>query len=199
MYDRAGMGSSDFAEPRTRSLNDLVSEFHELVEHEAWGDLVLVAHSFGGFIARAYASDYPDEVLGILFLDAAQEDWIPRLQAEMSPKDWSIIERTLEWNTNTFHEDYLEAQEAVRKSRLADGLPITVISRGIPHVQIRVEGMSYRGIDLFDNEHNVLQALLARLSTNSEHRIARYSSHMIADFDPWLVLDEIEYLLARLQ
>jgi pimeloyl-ACP methyl ester carboxylesterase len=161
--------------------------------------VVLVAHSFGGFIARAYASDYPDEVLGILFLDAAQEDWIPRLQAELSPEDWSILERILEWNTRTFHEDYLEAQEAIRNSKLADGLPITVISRGIPHVQIRVEGMSYRGVDLFDNEHNVLQTQLARLSSNSEHRIAHYSSHMIGNFDPWLVINEIAYLLARLQ
>ena len=59
--------------------------------------------------------------------------------------------------------------------------------------------MSYRGVDLFDNEHNVLQTQLARLSSNSEHRIARYSSHMIGEFDPWLVLDEIEQLLARLQ
>ena len=159
---------------------------------------LLVAHSFGGFIARAVASDYPDEVLGILFLDAEHEDWMPRLQAEMNPDDWSIMESILDWNTRTFHEDFIEAQEAVRNTTLPEDLPITVISRGIPHVQIRLEGMSYRGIDLFDGEHNVLQARLAHLSWNSEHRIAHYSSHMINDFDPWLVIDEIQLLVARL-
>lgn len=79
MYDRAGMGSSEFVEPRTRSLQELASELHELVQRETWGDVVLVAHSFGGFVARAFASEYPDEVLGALFLDAEHEDWMPRL------------------------------------------------------------------------------------------------------------------------
>jgi hypothetical protein len=27
--------------------------------------------------------------------------------------------------------------------------------------------------------------------------LARYSSHMINDFDPWLAIDEIELLVAR--
>lgn len=116
----------------------------------------------------------------------------------MSPDDWSMMERILDWNTRTFHEDFIEAQEAVRGTTLPEDLPITVISRGIPHVQIRLEGMSYRGIDVFDGEHNVLQARLANLSSNSEHRIAHYSSHMINDFDPWLVIDEIKLLLPRL-
>jgi pimeloyl-ACP methyl ester carboxylesterase len=198
MYDRAGMGESTFAVPKTRTLDQLADELHELTVREDWGNVLLVAHSFGGFIARAYASKYPREVRGILFLDAPHEDWLPRLQAGMDDADWSIMERILKWNVSNFHEDYIEAQEAVRNTRLRAGLPITVVSRGIPHVQIRLERMSYDGIDLFDGEHNVLQAELTQLSSNSEHRIARYSSHLINDFDPWLVLDEIKLLTDRL-
>lgn len=33
-----------------------------------------MAHSFGGLIARAFARRYPNEVGGIVFVDAAQED-----------------------------------------------------------------------------------------------------------------------------
>jgi Predicted hydrolases or acyltransferases (alpha/beta hydrolase superfamily) len=198
MYDRAGMGKSTFPKARTRTLNELVEELHGVSIRADWGKLVLVAHSFGGFIARSYASKYHEETLGILLLDAPHEDWLPRLRAEMLPADWAIMERILAWNIRNFHEDYLEAQEAVRSTHVATSLPITVISRGIPHVQIRLEKMSYEGIELFDSEHNILQSQLARLSSNTQHRVARYSSHMINDFDPWLAVDEIKLLVGRL-
>jgi len=197
MYDRAGMGKSTFADPHTRTLSELVTELHDVAVEAGWSDVILVPHSFGGFVARAYASKYANNTRGILFLDAMQEDWLPRLKAEMLPADWAIMERILEWNVRNFREDYVQAQEAVRKSQIRHDLPITVISRGIPHVQIRLEHMTYDGLDIFDNEHRILQAQLARLSSHSEHRIARYSSHMINDYDPWLVIDEMKRLAAR--
>lgn len=198
MYDRAGLGKSEFTNPRTRTLDQLVDELHGVSTASDWGDAMLVAHSFGGFIARAYAYKYPQEVRGILFLDVAQEDWLPRLKAKMSSSDWAIMERILAWNERAFHEDYLQAQEAVRPIKLRKDLPITVLSRGIPHTRIRLERMSYEGIDLYENENTALQAEIAKLSANSEHRIARYSSHVFNDFDPWIVIDEIKLLINRL-
>ena len=197
-YDRAGMGESTFANPQTRTLDQLVAELHDVVVQAGWSDIVLVPHSFGGFIARAYASEYKAETRGILFLDAMHEDWLPRLAEEMLPADWAIMERILQWNVQSFHEDFTQAQEALRDKRIRSDVPITVISRGIPHVQIRLEHMSYDGLDLFDNEHRILQSKLARLSTDSQHRIARYSSHMINDYDPWLVIEEMKLLAVRL-
>ena len=199
MYDRAGIGASTFTNPKTRTLDQLVEELHAVSSANAWGDAVLVAHSFGGFIARAYAHKYPSAVRGILFLDVAQEDWLPRLQDKMSPSDWAIMERILTWVERTTHEDYLQAQESVRSTKLRRDLPIAVVSRGVPHTRIRVERMSYEGVDFYENEHNALQARIAALSDNSEHRIARYSSHAFNDFDPWIVIDEIKLLNKRLR
>lgn len=197
LYDRAGIGKSTFGTPRTRTLDDLVEELHELAMRERWGKLLLVAHSFGGFIGRAFAATYPDEVVGLLLLDVAHEDWLPRLEAEMSPPDWAIMQGVLDWNSRTFHEDYVQAQEAVRVTRLRTDLPLTVLARGIPHTGIRVARMSYAGVDLYENEHRALQPTLAKLSANAEYRIARYSSHIFDNYDPWLVIDEIKALLAR--
>jgi pimeloyl-ACP methyl ester carboxylesterase len=198
MYDRAGIGESKFSAPRTRTLKELVGELHELAAIEQWADLVLVAHSFGGFIARAFADEYPDEVLGILLVDVAHEDWMPRLRTKMSSEDWAIMQGILDWNTRTFHENYLEAQESVRGTRLRNDLPITVLSRGIPHTAIRVAHMSYEGVDLYEAEHQALQLALRELSSNSQHRVAKYSSHTFNDYDPWLVVDEIKSLIGRL-
>jgi pimeloyl-ACP methyl ester carboxylesterase len=197
MYDRAGIGKSTFARPENRRLAQLATELRELSVRERWGRLILVAHSFGGFLARAYAAQYPDEVLGILFLDAVHEDWLPRLKSEMVASDWAIMESTVSWNLSTFHEDYYEAQEAVRTLALRDALPITVVSRGLPHTTARVAGMSYDGVDVFNAEHDALQAKLLALSSDTEHRVARYSSHIVNDTDPWLVIEEISKLVNR--
>ena len=159
---------------------------------------MLVPHSFGGFIARAYAQKYPSEVLGILFLDVAQEDYVPRLKAEMSSKDWAIMDSLLAWNTRTFHEDYVQAQEAVRETKLPPGLPITVLTRGLPYTNLRAAGISYDGMDLYEYEHRALQAKITALSSNSEHKVARYSTHLFNETDPWSVIDEIKLLLKRL-
>ncbi|HEY8171991.1 MAG TPA: alpha/beta hydrolase, partial [Dehalococcoidia bacterium] len=164
---------------------------------QRWGPAVIVGHSFGGFVARAYAAEYPDETLGILFLDAVHEDWLPRLKAEMTPADWAIMDNTVSWTLRTYREDFYEAQEAVRRLAIKADLPITVISRGLPHTTVRVAGMSYEGVDLFNAEHNALQAKLIALSSNVEHRVARYSSHIVDDTDPLLVIEEIEKLVER--
>ena len=197
MYDRAGIGKSTFARPENRRLAQLASELHELATREKWGPSIFVAHSFGGFIARAFAAQYSSDVLGILFMDAVHEDWLPRLKSEMAPADWAIMEGSVSWNLSTFHEDYYEAQEAVRTLAIRDALPVTVISRGLPHTTVRVAGMSYRGVDIFNAEHDALQSKLVALSSATEHRVARYSSHMVDDTDPWLVIEEIGKLVQR--
>jgi pimeloyl-ACP methyl ester carboxylesterase len=198
MYDRAGMGKSVFAQPITRTTDQLTAELHQLAAIEDWGQLIVVAHSFGGFIARAYADEYRREVVGMLLLDVAHEDWLPHLQAKMSDSDWSIMEQVVEWNERSYYEDYFEAQEAARSTRLQEDLPITILSRGIPHTRIRLARMSYAGIDLYEAEHSTLQAKLEALSSRTEHRIARYSSHDFNESDPWLVIEEIKLLIGRL-
>jgi pimeloyl-ACP methyl ester carboxylesterase len=197
MYDRAGVGKSTFAHPDSRKLAQLAGELHELAAREKWGRLVLVAHSFGGLVARAYINQYPDDVLGILFLDSQHEDWLPRLKSEMSMADWAILEGVISWTLRTLHEDIYEAQDAVRTLAFPSALPVTVVSRGLPHTTVRVAGMSYDGVDLFNAEHDALQAKLLTLSSNTEHRVARYSSHMVNDTDPLLVIEEIGKLVER--
>lgn len=198
LYDRAGMGDSSLTAPRTRTLDQLIDELHDLGEANGWGSAVLVPHSFGGFIARAYAQKYPRQVLGVLFLDVAQEDYVPKLKAGMSGADWAIMARLLDWNTRTYHEDYLQGQEAVRGLRLDRNLPITVLTRGRPYTAIRAAGISDAGMALYEKAHRALQARIAALSENSRHRVAPRSSHVFNESDPGIVIDEIKRLVKRL-
>ena len=53
------------------------------------GPYVLVAHSFGGTIARVFAGEHPDEVKGIVFVDVLTSE----LRAQMTPEEWKIWKR----------------------------------------------------------------------------------------------------------
>lgn len=198
MYDRAEIGASTFKEPKLRKMDELVDELHQLKIKRGWENLVLVPHSFSGLIARGYVSKYPADVKAVLFLDVNHEDWVPHLQKKMSASDWDIMEFIIKWNSTTFHEDYYEAQEAARSFKFPNTMPITVISRGIPLTKIRRNKMTYEGINTFNEEHNKLQKSIAKLSKNSRHIVSKISPHEICSYDPWLVMDELKYLLERI-
>ena len=73
IYDRAGLGWSEPAAPG-RSFVERAGDLHALLE--AIGETppyVLVGGSFGGLTARAFSYRYPDEVAGMVLLDAAEE------------------------------------------------------------------------------------------------------------------------------
>jgi pimeloyl-ACP methyl ester carboxylesterase len=73
-YDRSGMGWSE-AGPQPRTSQQIVKELHTLLGKAGGrGPYVLVGHSFGGTNMQGYASQYPDEVAGMVLVDSAVED-----------------------------------------------------------------------------------------------------------------------------
>jgi pimeloyl-ACP methyl ester carboxylesterase len=74
VYDRAGLGWSDPG-PQPRTNQVMVAELHELLERAAFpAPYILVGASLGGLNARLYAHTYPDEVAGLVLVDAAHEE-----------------------------------------------------------------------------------------------------------------------------
>lgn len=70
VYDRAGKGWSDPA-PEGADPLAVVTDLHTLLErHGETGPFVLAGHSSGGVYVQAYAATYPDDVAGLVLLDA---------------------------------------------------------------------------------------------------------------------------------
>jgi pimeloyl-ACP methyl ester carboxylesterase len=77
-YDRAGLGWSDADPMPPRTAQRIVKELHTLLTNAGMkGPYVLVGHSFGGLTTRLYASQYPEEVVGMVLVDPAHpSQWL---------------------------------------------------------------------------------------------------------------------------
>jgi pimeloyl-ACP methyl ester carboxylesterase len=85
-YDRAGYGWSDSG-PKPRTSLQIARELHKLLRAAGEkGPYVLVGHSMGGYDIRVYTSQYPNEVTGMVLVDASHED--QDLRAPESIRKW---------------------------------------------------------------------------------------------------------------
>ncbi|MEU4251822.1 alpha/beta hydrolase [Amycolatopsis sp. NPDC026612] len=77
-YDRAGIGRSTPGD-RPRTAERISGEFERLLEVlDVRGPLVLVGHSYGGMLLRAFAQRHPDRVAGVVLVDAAHPEQLER-------------------------------------------------------------------------------------------------------------------------
>ena len=99
-YDRPGTivstgeGPEDFEMSRSdpvdqpTTLQDAVSDLHALLKASGErGPYVLVGHSMGGAISRLYASEYPEEVSGLVLIDYAAYD----VRKALTDEQWDLL------------------------------------------------------------------------------------------------------------
>ncbi len=72
-YDRAGFGWSDPG-PQPRTPVRIVTELHDLLKRAGEsGPYIFVGHSLGAALARLFTGMYPNEVVGMVWVDSAHE------------------------------------------------------------------------------------------------------------------------------
>lgn len=90
-YDRAGYAWSDES-TLARTAQNIVEELHVLLHNaNVPKPYILVGHSAGGGHVRLYAEKYPDEVAGIILVDASHEDQIEKLPKVNLPSNLILL------------------------------------------------------------------------------------------------------------
>jgi len=75
VYDRGGTGYSDPV-PLPRTAAAVATELRELLRAQnIAAPYVLAAHSLGGFYAHRFSQLYPQDVAGLVWMDALHRDW----------------------------------------------------------------------------------------------------------------------------
>ena len=188
LYDRAALGSSDPASGTSgsgRTSADMVKDLHTLLVNAAVpAPYVLVGHSLGGYNVRLYASQYPNEVTGVVLVDSAHPDQWSEFSAVLPPESRPPTDPF----SNPERWDLLASAEQVRASKPLGDLPLVVLTRApgliIPDVSPELSAK-------IDQIWQDLQIDLTGLSSNSTHMIATLAGHNIPADEPQLVIEAI--------
>ncbi|MEA2586427.1 MAG: hypothetical protein QOF33_4512 [Thermomicrobiales bacterium] len=190
-YDRPNTtaGASDPA-PGPRTAADVVADLHALLDAAAVpSPYVLVGHSVGGLFVRLYASRYPDEVAGLVLVDASHEEQDVRRQALVSAELFAAEQQAVHANTEGIDLDASFAQ--VREARAAAPLrpmPLIVLSAGQDDPAGFPPGWP---METEARLHDELQRDLAELVPGGRHVVAEKSGHYIQQGQPDLVVAAI--------
>lgn len=201
-YDRRGLGQSepDTAKPTLRrvaqSLRALLRRMNISPPY------VLVGHSWGGLLIRAYFDQYANEVAGLVFLDALDPGMtrqerartVPPEERErvLAPPQLPVIPSDTPAGLRAEYEvvgsemvnDYPEA----RSLRLPNGVPIVVVLAAPPGRVKNAGGVLFL---LRDNR----LAELALTSPKGLFLAAGHVGHLVHRDDPALVVRLLEHVL----
>jgi pimeloyl-ACP methyl ester carboxylesterase len=183
---------------------EVVAELHALLQAaEIPGPYVFAGHSLGGFFARLYAATYPDEVVGLVLVDAYSE----MVETMMPPERWQALVRLNQefgWDEVVAIPGYGDLETigfgtgnaVMRKAAAATPLapmPLAVLAHG-------------RAADLPDNAQGftaeeletLMQAQykdLATLVPDARFTVASESGHNIHQDQPELVIEAVRQVV----
>jgi pimeloyl-ACP methyl ester carboxylesterase len=179
----------------------MVQDLHALlVNTQTPPPYVLVGWSVAGLNVRLYAHQYPDEVAGVVFVDAVHPDQGTRLVALLpaeTPEDSPSLKELRQGLTrdangpteNPEHMDVFTSRSQVRALGTLGALPVVVLTAGQSYI-----GASEIPPELqprFQKVWEDMQDELAQLSTNSTHITLKSSQHCIPCDEPTAVADAI--------
>lgn len=188
LYDRFGLGSSDLGLPPHTSEH-MVAALHELLtKAEVPSPYILVGQSFGGLNVHLFASTYPSEVVGIVFVDAIHPDFDQRLEPLLSPEQAQQRRDDLELNQEGIKfEDILASEDQVCAAPTLPDMPIIVIRHGLPF-----DGGPDWPTAQVETLWEELQSDLTTLSSQGKVIVAENSHHRIEEDRPDVVIAAIQ-------
>lgn len=219
-YDRAGMGWSE-PSPEPRTTREFAKELHTLLVNANVPDpYVMVGHSLGGYTVRVFAHDYPDEVSGLVLIDAQDLPASDGAAPSPAPKPEGVslagllarvgLVRLLAGPLGAIQNLPPGAKEAYRALAATPQYAETFFSEG--------KGMSEGGaqardvttlgaLPLFvlsrgkdqDARHTAAQTDLLKLSTASQQFFADQSGHRIMIEQPEAAVSVIVKMVEQLR
>lgn len=183
IYDRAGLGKSE-SSSNSRTSGEMVRELHDLLNQaNIKPPYILVGHSFGGVITRLYATEYQNEVCGLVLVDSTPEDYRERFLPTMPQEFQQAYNKQFVYEGN--YEEFMESLKQLKKSKRMLNVPLIVLSAGKKaHYSEESQGL-----------WNEMQKEILEISSNGEFVIAENSAHYIQNDEPEVVVSAIKRLI----
>jgi pimeloyl-ACP methyl ester carboxylesterase len=210
-YDRANLGKSDSA-PKPRTFTDMTRDLHTLLQNvPIEGPYVLAGHSMGGMLVQLYASQYPEDVVGLVLVDSGHPDMGDRLLALLPPETANEDKSFKDWRQYGIYLSASKGREAyavegvdatisneqVRAVKSLGNLPLAVVTRS-PNNPVMVGGMPDLPEEInrqLMQQWQDMQTEFEGLSTHSTRFTAVRSGHGVQAEEPRLVVEAIRHVV----
>jgi pimeloyl-ACP methyl ester carboxylesterase len=193
--------------PMPRTFQGMAVDIEAVLKNAGQsGPFVLVGHSLGGLFLKYYAMTRPDDVAGLVLVDATTEGVWDGFREVLSPDDWAVFEPMTVENTElkaAYPEaeflltapladdpNMAEVRRALREMPLKP-MPMVVLTHGIPF-DAPFPGWPVEQMEqvMLDNQMRVVQ-----LVPGAKHIIAEESGHNIHQDQPELVIEAIRMVV----
>lgn len=189
LWDRPGLGQS--SGPVAETSGAAVADLHALLQTaDVPPPYVLVGHSYGGQNMRLFATTYPDEVVGMVLVDALHEDYLQRLR-EIEPVQTESLAEFV--NQGPEPVDIAASSAELHAAGPVPDLPAVVITRGISAFPPEKPTVA---TEMLWQE---LQRDLASRLPRAELVVAAQSGHNIPVDQPEVVVAAIEQVLVAVR
>lgn len=184
VYDRAGLGRSEKS-PNSRTSLEMVKELKAvLTKLKINPPYVLVGHSFGGVNVRLFATQFINDVAGVVLVDSTPVDYKERFLPTMSKEFQEAYNKQFIYE-GTYDEFMASLNQVKKEQRYLDNIPLIVLSAG------KKAHYSKESQELW----NEMQKEILDISGKSELVIAENSAHYIQNDEPFVVIDAIKRMI----
>jgi pimeloyl-ACP methyl ester carboxylesterase len=192
-YDRAGFGKSDLPETPNDMREEIDWLWRGLQKLGLDKNLILTGHSFGGWMIRLFASEHPNVVSGMVFIDPFTNEFVDLLGVEYldnhpmagklpfdtsQPDKLTKIQRAL---IRMVGDGLGPKIEIMRKTTIPSDIPVIVITSGKPFLPKVEEQEAWRQAHEQMTE-SIKGAILI---------VAEESDHMIPWRQPNLIIEAV--------
>jgi pimeloyl-ACP methyl ester carboxylesterase len=158
-YDRAGFGKSDLPERKYDLREDTAALWRGLRTLGLDRNLILVGHSYGGFLIRFEAAEHPDTVRGVVFVDPFTVEFVDifgieycnnhpmmgKLPFDTSrPETLSKFQRACVRMVGAPGSNLADKIAVIRQAVIPKGIPARVITAGIAFLPKPEEQKAWR-------------------------------------------------------
>jgi pimeloyl-ACP methyl ester carboxylesterase len=205
-YDRAGLNQSQPAPEPSRTLQDQVDDLRALLTApELAGPIVFAAHSSGAWIVSLYASQHPEDILGVVLVDPrgshVSAEWLaalpPKAEGEAVAVSANRDELTTFDSDPSLNDEHLDLTKAMKqvnevldpKTPLFGDRPLIVLQAGLTPGswsdlpdEIRV---------VFDRAWHDGQSSFLAESTKSSAVVVEDSDHELPEMRPDAIVEAL--------
>jgi len=196
LYSRAGTGKSE-PNPKPQTLEQAVQSLTTLIEKaDLKAPFILVGHSYGAFIIRAYAAQHPDKVKGLVFVDPAHE----KLMQELKKIDPVKAAKDVELQNSSMPDKFKQENELINqifeKGALPDfgelpNVPVVVLTSVQKRANPELFLHEPAGVEVWRKLHSEFFSQF----NSGAHIITANSGHNIHREEPELVISAIKQVI----